>query len=73
MHVPEDVMKRKSVPKKRRVDSSRRRFLKKASLGVLVTSAYSLISLTHFACKDSSTGPSTTTRGGNGYYGQGYY
>ena len=55
---------------------SRRRFIKKTTLLALVTSNYSLISLSSFDFKDSSDTPSADadfgTRGG-GYYPNDYY
>ncbi|MEO5569480.1 MAG: hypothetical protein ABIT08_06145 [Bacteroidia bacterium] len=42
--------------------TNRRAFVKKVGMGILVTSAYSLISLTQFGCKHEPLEP--TFRGG---------
>ena len=42
--------------------TNRRAFVKQVSMGILVTSAYSLLSLTQFGCKHEPLEP--TSRGG---------
>jgi hypothetical protein len=59
-------MKKKSIQKKGKNQpepEARRSFVKKLGMGILVTSAYSLISLTQFGCKHEPLEPSN----GGGY------
>lgn len=47
---------------------SRRRFIKKIGIGSVAASAYSVLSLTHFSCSDSTSPETDFSRGGYGYF-----
>jgi hypothetical protein len=46
---------------------SRRRFIKKAGIGIVAVSSYSVLSLSHFYCSDSLSPETDFIRSG-GYY-----
>ena len=54
------LKKNKSIPQKSATD--RRAFIKKLGMGIIATSAYTVISITPFACKHDPIEP--TLRGG---------
>ena len=47
---------------------SRRRFIKKVGIGLVAASTYSVLSLSHFACSDSTSPETDFNRGGYGYF-----